>query len=115
MITCYFGVPGVGKTTIATKIAQLELRKIKKGKSQYKHVLTNFNCKGCERVTFEDLGRKDIQNSLIIFDEITLDADNRNHKNFAKESVEGFILHRHFFVIFRAVVCHQNGSSLTND
>lgn len=97
MITCYFGVPGVGKTTIATKIAQLELRKIKKGKSQYKHVLTNFNCKGCECVTFEDLGRKDIQNSLIIFDEITLDADNRNHKNFAKESVEGFILHRHYY------------------
>lgn len=97
MITCYFGVPRVGKTTIATSIAQKELKKIRRGRSKYKHVLTNFYCKGCERIKFEDLGRKDIQECLIIFDEITLDADNRDHKNFAKESVEGFVLHGHYF------------------
>lgn len=97
MITCYFGVPGVGKTTIATRIAQKELKRIRRGKSQYDYVLTNFACKGCHRVTFQDIGRMDIQNCLIIFDEITLDADNRNFKSFAKESVEGFVLHRHYF------------------
>ena len=97
MITCYFGVPGVGKTTIAARIAQKELKRIRKGKSQYDYVLTNFECRGCHKVDFHDIGRKDIQNCLIIFDEITLDADNRDHKNFAKESVEGFVLHRHYF------------------
>ena len=48
MITCYFGVPGCGKTTLLTKIAQKELKRIKRCKSPYNHVLTNFYCQGCE-------------------------------------------------------------------
>lgn len=95
MITCYFGVPGCGKTTILTKRAQKELKKIKKGKSKYSHVLTNFECNGCEKVSFEDLGKFKIENSLILLDEITLDADNREFKTFSKEHKRFFTLHRH--------------------
>lgn len=95
MITCYFGVPGCGKTTLLTKIAQKELKKIKKGKSNYKHVLTNFFCKGCEIVSFSDLGSYKIEDSLILLDEITLDADNREFKTFSKEHKDFFTLHRH--------------------
>ena len=34
MITGYFGVPGVGKTTIGTRIARKELKRIMNGKSK---------------------------------------------------------------------------------
>ena len=96
MITGYFGVPGCGKTTIATKIAQKELKRIKRGKSKYDKVLTNFTCKGCYKLDFTDIGVYDIQNCLILLDEVTVDADNRDFKNFPKTSVEGFVYHRHY-------------------
>ena len=95
MITGYFGVPGCGKSTFLSQIAIKELRKIKQGKSAYKHVLTNFPVHGCEIVDIHDLGRFDIQNSLILFDEISMDADSRDYKNFSKSLRDFFILHRH--------------------
>ena len=97
MLTLFFGVPGCGKTTVLTSIAQKELKRIKLGVSKYKHVLTNFECDGCEIVDFHDLGVFDIQDSLILLDEITVDADNRDFKNFKKQSVEFFVYHRHYF------------------
>lgn len=107
MITGYFGVPGCGKTTIATMKAQKLLKRIKrdekrvaKGKKRlcpYQRVLTNFYCSGCYKVDFKDIGIYDIQDSAIILDELTIDADNRDFKNFSRSSVEGFIYHRHYF------------------
>ncbi|MCM1363595.1 MAG: zonular occludens toxin domain-containing protein [Faecalibacterium sp.] len=95
MITCYFGVPGCGKTTLLTKIAQKELKRIDKGKSKYSHVLTNFYCEGCEVVDFKDLADFRIEDSLILLDEITLDADGRAYKSFSNEHKRFFTLHRH--------------------
>lgn len=95
MITCYFGVPGCGKTTILTKIAQKELRKREKGKSKYAHILTNFYCEGCEVVGFDSLASYNISDSLILLDEITLDSDSRDFKTFSKGHKDFFTLHRH--------------------
>lgn len=95
MITCYFGVPGVGKSTILTKIAQKELSKIKRNKSKYKRVYTNFYCKGCNMIQYSDLETYAIYDSLILLDELTLDADNRNFKSFKPQIRDFFILHRH--------------------
>lgn len=95
MITGYFGVPGSGKSTFLAMLAVKELRRIKKGKSRYKHVLTNFPVHGCEQISLFDLGRYDITDSLILFDEITLDADSRDYKIFAQSTKEFFTLHRH--------------------
>ena len=78
-----------------TRIAQKELRKIAKGKSKYNHVLTNFYCQGCEFVSFNDLAYYRIENSLILLDEITLDADGRCFKSFSEEHKRFFTLHRH--------------------
>lgn len=107
MITGYFGVPGCGKTTLATKRARKVNRQIKrdekrvkmglKPKCPYDYVLTNFDCKDCYKIDFKDIGVYDIQNCCIILDELTIDADNREFKNFARSSVEGFIYHRHYF------------------
>lgn len=95
MITCYFGVPGCGKTTILARIAIRELKRMKRGKSPYKHVLTNFYCQGTEKVTFAELGTRLITDSLILLDEITLDSDSREFKTFSKGHKDFFTLHRH--------------------
>lgn len=95
MITCYFGVPGCGKTTLLTKFAIKEIKRIKKGKSPYKHVYTNFYCKGAEIIDFNDLSLYKISDSLILLDELAMDADNRKFKSFSDDIRNFFILHRH--------------------
>ncbi len=103
MITCYFGVPGAGKTTLLTKFAMdaikaqklpewlLRLKKLKR----YDHVYTNFYCEGAEIIDFKDLGKYKIYNSLILLDELAMDADNRKFKTFDDNIRDFFILHRH--------------------
>lgn len=96
MITCYFGLPGSGKTTILTKIAQKELKRIRKGRSKYKYVFTNFYCQGTYKLDYSDFGNYIIEDSLILFDELTLDADSRDFKKFPQSKKDAFILHRHY-------------------
>lgn len=96
MITGYFGLPGCGKTTILTRIAQKELRRIAKGKSQYDVVFTNYYCEGAYQIDYNDLGRYEFNNALILLDEITLDADSRSYKSFGLEKKQFFLLHRHY-------------------
>ena len=68
MIQGYFGLPGSGKTTFLTMLAQNELKKIRKNKSVYDKVLTNFYCDGCYKIDYKDLGHYSIENSLILLD-----------------------------------------------
>ena len=49
MVTCFFGVPGVGKTTLLTKFAINGLKSVRKGR--YDDVYTNFYCK-CNKNIF---------------------------------------------------------------
>lgn len=95
-ISCYFGPPGCGKSSVLTFIAQEELKRISKGKSKYKAVYTNFDCKNCFKIDFGKLGHYYYHDCLIILDELTLSADNRSWKSFPKESKEFICLHRHF-------------------
>ena len=96
MIKCYFGVPGCGKTTQLTKIAIKELKRKALGRSKYKNIYTiNFQCSGCIPITFNDLGTYKFYDSLILIDEITLDADNRSFKTFSSDIRDFFLLHRH--------------------
>lgn len=96
MITCYFGLPGSGKSSMLAKIAVRELQRIKKGKSKYDRVLSNYFIEGCGQFSFSDLGVFDTGYSLILIDEITLDADSRDFKSFSRQLKEFFILHRHY-------------------
>lgn len=98
MITCFFGLPGCGKSTLLAKIAQKELRRIKKGKSKYARVLSNYYIKGCQRLEFADIGVVDMTGSLLLIDEISLDADSRDYKSFSHHLKQFFILHRHYGV-----------------
>lgn len=97
MITCFFGVPRVGKNTFLTMLAQRELKKMKKGRSKYKHIYTDFYCEGCEQISYSVLRTHKIYNSLILFEEMGLDADGRNFKNFSKAERDFFVLHGHLY------------------
>ena len=95
MVTCFFGVPGVGKTTLGTYFSVKELVKMARSKSKYKHVYTNFYCEGAEFIEFNVLKTHKIYDSLLIFDELSMDADNRKFKQFSDKVRDFFILHRH--------------------
>lgn len=89
----YFGIPGCGKSTNLVRIARKELKRIKK---KYDNIYTvNIDIKGCKRITKEDFRKYRFYNSLILWDEITLDYDNRNFKEFTQEDKESWLLHRH--------------------
>ena len=89
MIKCYFGVPGVGKSTILVK-------EYRKNRRKYNHIYSiNLEISGVEKISFSDLGKYKFVNTLILIDEITMDADNRDFKNFDKNIRDFFILHRH--------------------
>ena len=92
MIKCYFGVPGCGKSTILVK-------EYLKNCKKYDHIYTiNLQIEGVPMISKEDLEKYKFSNSLILWDEITMDADNREFKSFSKELRDQFILHRHFGV-----------------
>lgn len=95
MITCLFGVPRVGKNTILTMIAQRELKRMKKGKSPYEHIYTDFYCKGCEKFEYKDFRRYKAKRSLFLLQEMGLDADGRHYKSFTDAERDWFVLHGH--------------------
>lgn len=94
-VTCLFGLPGCGKSTVLTAIAQKELQKIRLGKSKYSAVLTNFYCQGADIFDPVSLDRVLYRKCLILIDEVTLVWDSRNFKNFPEYVKEFFTLHRH--------------------
>jgi len=92
MIKGYFGLPGCGKSTFLAKIAQ---RYISKGIRVF--VLKDYPVDGCYLFEWSDLGKYDMSGSVILIDEISLYADNRDFKLFAKAVKKYFILHRHYY------------------
>lgn len=89
MIKGYFGVPGSGKSTILVK-------EWKKNRKKYKHIYSvNIQIDGVEEITKEDFRKYRFENSLFLWDEITLDYDNRNFKDFTQEDKDAWLLHRH--------------------
>ncbi len=91
MITGYFGLPGCGKSTFLAKFAQ---HYISLGYKVYVHQDSPVD--GCYLFNWLDLGRYDMSNSVILIDEISLKADNRDYKNLQEHIKKFFILHRHY-------------------
>ncbi len=105
MISCYFGLPGCGKTSILARLAVSEQKKIDLGISRYKYVYSNVPVlyPGIRQFFKNDLGNVDIRDALVLCDEATLFADCRNHKQFPEELTYFFMMHRHYkcdFVYF---------------
>jgi hypothetical protein len=94
-VSCFFGLPGCGKTTILTALAQKELKKIRLGKSKYSAVLTNFYCQGADIFNPDSLEKMQYRKCFILIDEVTLVWDSRNFKTFPEYVKQFFTLHRH--------------------
>lgn len=90
-----YGLPGAGKTTFLTYIAQRSLA----GKGfmdipAYNIVFTNFECSGCYKLDFDKLGVYDFHDCLILIDEIMLLADCRDYRTFDDNKKYLFSNHR---------------------
>ena len=98
MIRIVFGLPGSGKSTYLTYIANREVKKMKKNKSVYQYVYSNIdlNIIGIRKLNIDWLGNYMIADSLILIDEGTLFFDNRDYRNFGKNLVNFFMTYRHY-------------------
>lgn len=92
-VKLFFGLPGCGKTTI---LAQMACQAVKC--RRYAHVYTNvrMTVPGVVYIDNDCIGRYDLSDCLLLIDEATLFADNRSHKEFGKDKISFFLLHRHY-------------------
>lgn len=89
-LSIFFGVPGCGKTTLASCYAR---KYMKKGFKVY----SNVPIKGTIQYNpVEDLGVHQIENALIILDEASIEFNNRKFKSFPDTCIQFFKLHRHY-------------------
>lgn len=89
----FFGLPGCGKTTTLAMLAYNALRS-----GAYPHVYGNvrLDLPGYIYVPFDVLGRYQLDNCLVLIDEAMIECGDRDHKNFGKEKLELFVMHRHY-------------------
>lgn len=90
-VSLYFGLPGCGKTTLMSY-------KALEGVKKYKNVYGNVRLKvdGYTYIDNECIGKYLMRDCLILIDEATVFADNRDYKNFSKDKIKYFLEHRHF-------------------
>lgn len=91
MFNCYVGLRGCGKSSHAAKIVRMYVRKKRK-------VFSNVPIKGAYLIEYEDIGKFDISNGVLIFDEAGIDANSRAYKSFTKEAIKWWKLSRHYGV-----------------
>lgn len=89
-VTVYLGVIGVGKSTYGVKIAQMAFKAGVK-------VYTNMpDIAGAYKISLSDLMKYDISNGVVIWDEMGIEANNREFKSFPRGAREWFKLARHY-------------------
>lgn len=94
-VSLYFGLPGAGKTTLMCYFAKRALKN-----KHYSYVYSNVRMAlpGIIYIDNDCIGRYDLHDALILIDEATLFADNRNYKEFGKDKITYFLEHRHYNV-----------------
>lgn len=93
-IIMYFGSPGCGKTTTATRL-------LFKERKRYNRTLANFSCKACDvdSVDLDGLGTWTFpEGSLVCIDESGIEYNSRSFKTFPKSAIRWFKKHRHYSV-----------------
>lgn len=91
-VSLYFGLPGCGKTTF---LARLAYKALKSGDYQYIYTNVNLKMPGITIIDNDVIGKYELHDCLLLIDEATLFADNRAYKEFSKQRMEYFLLHRH--------------------
>lgn len=124
MISLLFGLPGSGKSLLASYIAYRAINK----KSinfhgfhistigelpdfdEYETIYTNFPCSGAYQLDFDSLGYVHYHDCLMLIDEVQLFADSRNFKTFGDNLKWFFSMHRHSRIDI--VMCTQSLSAV---
>lgn len=85
----FYGAPGSGKSTLAAYFA-------KRAQQSGITVYSNLPIVGCLHFEKSDLGSYLMENCLVIWDEVGVDANSRNFKsNFTSDNVKWLKYHRH--------------------
>ena len=92
-VELYFGLPGCGKTTL---LASKALSAVNSKKYLYVYSNVRLSIFGVTYITNECIGKYDLHDCAILIDEATLFADNRSYKDFTRDKIEYFLLHRHY-------------------
>lgn len=107
MISCIIGLPGSGKSTLLSYLAYRAINNKSVNfhgfhiqTTDYQKVFTNFPADGAYKLDFEELGRADYKNCLLLCDEIQLFADSRNFRDFSEDLKFWFSNHRKFHTDF---------------
>lgn len=88
-LSIFYGAPGVGKSTLACHFA---IKAMRCGIPVY----SNMPIKGCYQFDKSDLGKYLIENCLVLWDEVGVDANSRNFKaNFNPDQIKWLKYHRH--------------------
>ena len=88
----YFGLPGCGKTTT---LAYHAVSALKSGR--YKNIYSNvfLSVDGVTQIPFDFFGVYELRDCLFLIDEAMIVCGDRDHKNFGKEKLKEFMIHRH--------------------
>ena len=91
-VSRYFGLPGCGKTTTLAMLAKKAL-----DSKKYDIVCGNvqLSIHGFIYVPFEAFVKYDLVNALFLIDEAMVECGDRDYKNFDKDKIEAFVMHRH--------------------
>lgn len=95
MISLYFGLPGAGKTTVMAYLAKKAVKS-----KRYENVYSNvpLQIKGVTFIDNDCIGKYQLEKGIILIDEAIIFADARRYKDFDKDKVKYFMLHRHYKV-----------------
>ncbi len=93
MVSLYFGLPGSGKTTLMVSFAH---KFLKQGRRVFGNV--HIQLKGYTYIDNDCIGKYDLDGGIILIDEGTIFADNRDYKVRSEQKVKQlayFLEHRH--------------------
>ena len=91
-VSRYFGLPGCGKTTTLAMLAYKA-----RCSCRYKNIYCNVDLAldGVTYVPFDVFGVYELRDCLLLVDEAAICCGDRDYKNFGKEKLKEFMLHRH--------------------
>lgn len=95
-VSLFFGLPGSGKTTVMVSQA---IKAVRSGRYRYVYCNVRISVFGVTYIDNDCIGKYDLHDCLILIDEATLFADNRDSKDRSeqkKNMLEYFLLHRHY-------------------